>query len=131
LQEISRVFEWCVRLSENRGVPGSSPGLATEDALDRLPDLTTRTAVLILIETGLRSVDCLRLPFDPITTDQAGAPYLKFYNHKLSREAVIPVSDRLVAQVRRQQEDLRERFAAPPPFLLPRIRKNPDGQLPF
>jgi integrase len=105
--------------------------LDTEDALDRLPDLTTRTAVLILIETGLRSVDCLRLPFDPITTDQAGAPYLKFYNHKLSREAVIPVSDRLVAQVRRQQEDLRERFAAPPPFLLPRIRKNPDGQLPF
>jgi len=44
--------------------------LETDAALDRLPDLTTRTAVGILIETGLRSVDCLRLPFDPITVDQ-------------------------------------------------------------
>ncbi len=47
-----------------------------EDNLQRLPDLTTRTAIAILIETGLRSVDALRLPFDPVTVDQAGAPYL-------------------------------------------------------
>ena len=71
--------------------------LERDETLDRLPDLTTRTAVTILIETGLRSVDCLRLPFDPITADEAGAPYLKFRNHKLSREAIIPVCDRLVA----------------------------------
>ena len=105
--------------------------LEREETLDRLPDLTTRTAVVILVETGLRSVDCLRLAFDPITTDETGAPYLRFYNHKLSREAIIPISDRLVAQIRRQQQDLRERFAAPPPFLLPTIRENPDGERPF
>ncbi len=64
------------------------------------PALTTRTAVVILIETGLRSIDCLRLPFDPVTTNEAGAPYLTFFNYKLSREAIIPISDRLVAQVR-------------------------------
>ena len=28
--------------------------------LDRLPDLTTQTRVVILIETGLRSIDALR-----------------------------------------------------------------------
>jgi hypothetical protein len=72
--------------------------LDDEKALDRLPDLTTRTAVVILIETGLRSVDCLRLPHDPITADEAGAPYLQFFNHKLSREAIIPIS---VARSRR------------------------------
>ena len=48
--------------------------LERDEILDRLPDLTTRTAVMILIETGLRSIDCLRLPYDPITTDEAGAP---------------------------------------------------------
>ena len=105
--------------------------LEHDETLDRLPDLTTRTAVMILIETGLRSVDCLRLSFDPITTDEAGAPYLRFVNHKLSREAIIPISDRLVGQIRAQQQDLRERFPAPPPFLLPALRQNPDGQRPF
>jgi integrase len=105
--------------------------LEREDVLARLPDLTTQTAVVILIETGLRSVDCLRLPYDPVTIDQAGAPYLRFFNHKLSREAIIPISDRLVAQIRRQQHDLRERFAAAPPVLLPRVRANPDGALAF
>jgi integrase len=105
--------------------------LERDETLERLPDLTTRTAVVILIETGLRSIDCLRLPFDPVTTDEAGAPYLKFFNHKLSREAIIPISDRLVAQIRAQQHDLRERFPAPPLFLLPGVRKNPDGKLPL
>jgi integrase len=77
-------------------------GQISDDAtIARLPDLTTRTAVVILIETGLRSIDTLRLPFDPITVDEAGAPYLIFYNHKLSRDAVIPISQRLVAQIRR------------------------------
>ena len=105
--------------------------LERDETLDRLPDLTTRTAVVILIETGLRSIDCLRLPFDPITTDEAGAPYLKFRNHKLSREAIIPISERLVAQIRRQQQDLRERFPTPPSILLPALRQNPDGERPF
>jgi hypothetical protein len=44
------------------------------DNLARLPDPTTRTAIVILIETGLRSIDALRLQFDPITVDAAGAP---------------------------------------------------------
>jgi integrase len=105
--------------------------LEHEQTLARLPDLTTQTAVVILIETGLRSVDCLRLRHDPVTVDEAGAPYLVFFNHKLSREAIIPISDRLVAQIRRQQRDLAERFAQPPSILLPRVRGNPDGEVPF
>ncbi len=102
--------------------------LQGDEALDRLPDLTTRTAVVILIETGLRSVDCLRLSLDPITTDEAGAPYLRFFNHKASKDAVIPISDRVLAEIRRQQDELRHRYATAPRFLLPAIRKNPDGQ---
>lgn len=105
--------------------------LENPENLDRLPDLTTRTAVVILIETGLRSVDCLRLPYDPITVDQAGAPYLRFFNHKLTREAIIPISQQLLEQLRRQQQDLAERFAPRPPILLPRPHANPDGTLPF
>ena len=99
--------------------------------LARLSDETTRTLIVVLIETGLRSVDARHLPFDPITTDQTGAPYLRFVNHKLSREAIIPISQRLLAQLRRQQAHLRERFGFDPPLLLPRPRSNPDADKPF
>jgi integrase len=100
--------------------------------LQRLPDHTTRTAIVILIETGLRSVDALRLPFDPVTVDEAGAPYLIYRNHKLSREAIIPISQRLLRQIRTQQADLDERFGTlRPPYLLPAIRANADGRRPL
>lgn len=100
--------------------------------LRRLPDHTTRTVIVILIETGLRSVDALRLPFDPITVDEAGAPYLIYTNHKLSREAIIPISERLLLQIRTQQHDLDTRFGTPrPPYLLPGIRANADGSRPL
>jgi integrase len=104
----------------------------SEANLARLPDLTTRTAIVILIETGLRSVDALRLPFDPITVDSAGAPYLRYTNHKLGREAIIPISQRVVEQIRRQQAEVADRFAPEQRhFLLPRPRANPDGDRPF
>jgi integrase len=106
--------------------------LEADENLARLPDQTTRTAVRLLIETGLRSVDALRLPFEPITRDQAGAPYLVFTNHKLAREAVIPISDRVLTEIRRQQAELRARWpAGPPPWLFPRPWQNADGHYPL
>jgi integrase len=102
------------------------------DNLARLPDLTTQTAIVILIETGLRSIDALRLRFDPIIVDAAGAPYLIYTNHKLAREAVIPISQQLLEQIRRQQADVARRWAGEQRhYLLPRLRSNPDGTLPY
>jgi integrase len=125
--EIPRDRKWLPRFIDEF-VMGQ---LETPDALGRLPDLTTQTAVSVLIETGLRSVDCLRLPYDPITVDEAGAPYLRFFNHKLSREAIIPISEQLTEQIRRQQHDLTARFGTAPPLLLPRERANLDGTIAF
>jgi hypothetical protein len=104
--------------------------LETAQSLDGLPDLTTQTAVVILIETGLRSIDCLRLPYDPITTMRQ-ARRISCSSITSSREAIIPITDRLVAQIRHQQQDLAERFAKPPSILLPQVRANPDGEIPF
>jgi hypothetical protein len=88
--------------------------------------------VLILIETGLRSLDARLLPFDPVVTDEAGAPYLVFANHKLSREAVIPISQRLLEQIRRQQAHVLERWPdGRCQLLLPRPKANPDGRHPL
>lgn len=84
--------------------------------------------MVILIETGLRSVDCLRLPLDPITTDEADAPYLSFFNHKASKEGGHPDLGPRPGADPRQQADLGERYATAPRFLLPGICKNPDGR---
>jgi hypothetical protein len=70
----------------------------------------------VLIETGLRSADARHLTFDPVTTDQAGAPYLRCTNHKLSREAIIPISQPLLDQ----QAHLRDRYGFDTSLLLPR-----------
>ena len=55
-----------------------------------------RLATLILIRCGLRVSDALRLPFDCVVTDDAGAPYLRYFNHKMKREALVPVDDELL-----------------------------------
>ncbi len=99
-----------------------------DTSLAELPDETLRTLLIVLIETGLRSVDARHLPFDPVTIDQAGAPYLRFRNYKLSRETIIPISQRLIEQIRRQQIQLRSRYGFDPPLLLPRKRANPTGE---
>jgi site-specific recombinase XerD len=95
--------------------------------LDRIGEQTVRTAVVILIDGGLRSIDALRLPFDALMTGADGAPYLRYINHKLRREAVIPVSDRIVAEIHRQQDYVSARWPNGSPYLLPAETRNPDG----
>lgn len=98
-----------------------------EANLDRLPSLTSRTTVEILIGTGLRARDALELELDALTTDAAGAPYLRYFNRKLSRERFIPISESLAAAVRRQHADVRKMFPPGCRYLLPRRHANPDG----
>ena len=95
----------------------------------RITDLTIRTAVSVLIKTGLRSVDVCRLQFEPIVHDAAGAPVLLYYNHKLKREAALPVDDALVAAIRAQQATVLVRFPHGCPWLLPSARGNRSGDV--
>ena len=95
--------------------------------LDRLPTPTSRTAVQILIGTGLRARDALDLELYALASDAAGAPYLRYFNHKLSRERFVPISDALADAVRQQQAHVHERFPGGCRYLLPRVNANPDG----
>lgn len=76
----------------------------------RLPDLTARTAVNLLINTGLRMIDTTRLPFDPVVIDAAGAPVLLYYNHKLKRDAALPIDQVVLGLIRAQQDALTARY---------------------
>ena len=88
-----------------------------------------RLVTLILIRCGLRVSDALGLPFDCVTADDAGAPCLRYFNHKMKREALVPLDDELPALIHGQQQRVLERYPAGI-VLFPRPEKNPDGKSP-
>jgi integrase len=88
-----------------------------------------RLVTLILIRCGLRISDALKLPFDCTVADDSGAPYLRYFNHKMKREALVPLDDGLQALIRDQQQRVLGRFPSGI-VLFPRPEKNPDGKHP-
>ncbi len=48
---------------------------------------------MILIRCGLRISDTVTLPQDCIIRDKDGAPYLRYLNHKMKREALVPIDE--------------------------------------
>ena len=98
--------------------------------LDRISDPRIRLLVEILIRTGLRIGDATRLQMDCLVRDPQGAVYLRYRNHKMRRDAVVPIDDELAAMIQEQQARTRQRFPTTG-VLLPRSSANPDGRLPI
>ena len=80
---------------------------------------------------GLRIGDAVRLPFDCVVTDAGGAPYLRYYNHKMRREALVPLDSELRDRIARQQAAVLERWPGGLPVLFPAPRANLDGHRPI
>jgi hypothetical protein len=93
--------------------------------LARFTNPAYRLATLILIRAGLRVTDALSLPRDCLVTDADGAPYLRYDNHKMKRQALVPIDEQLHALIVEQQAR-----AAGAPVLFPRATKNPEGRAP-
>ena len=96
--------------------------------LDRFTDPQARVLAEILMRTGLRVGDGCRLAIDCVVRDQHGAPYLRYRNHKMRRDALVPLDDRLAATIAEQQQATQARFPATG-HLLVREKRNPDGRL--
>jgi site-specific recombinase XerD len=98
--------------------------------LDRVGDPRIRLLIEILIGTGLRIGDATRLGIDCLVHDPAAATCLRYRNHKMRREALVPIDEQLAAKVADQQR--RTRAAHPDTnVLLPRTHANPDGRHPI
>jgi integrase len=98
--------------------------------LARLADPAIRLTTLILIQTGLRLGDATALAFDCVVHDGQGAPYLRYWNHKLRREGLVPIDEELLGAIRSQQHQVLERWPQAT-VLLPRPKANPDGRWPL
>jgi integrase len=93
--------------------------------LDRWDNPAFRVVTMVLVRCGLRVNDALRLEAACVITDAEGAPYLRYVNHKMKREALVPIDEEISAEVTGQQER-----AGSSPWLFPRPMKNPDGRFP-
>jgi integrase len=90
-----------------------------------------RLITLILMHCGLRVSDAARLPSDCVVTDADGAPYLRYYNHKMKREALVPIDDELRREIAGQQQRALSRWPGGVPVLFPRPKQNIDGHHPI
>jgi len=96
--------------------------------LDRWPHPQGRLLTLILIRCGLRASDPCTLAFDCLIHDGQGAPYLRYLNHKMRREAAVPIDEELEADIRAQQQRVAQRWPQSHPHLFPAITGNANGQ---
>ena len=99
--------------------------------LDRWDNPAYRLITLILMRCGLRISDALKLPFACVVTDSDGAPYLRYSNHKMKREALVPIDDELQAEISSQQQRVLQRWPDGAPVLLPRPNMNLGGHQPI
>ncbi len=115
-----------------RGLPDTVMAQVEAPAnLDRWTDPALRLITLILIRTGLRISSAVGLPFDCMVTDTDGAPYLRYWNTKMKREALVPIDEEVQHGIGEQQRRVLVAFPAGTPVLFPRVRANLDGTKPL
>jgi integrase len=99
-----------------------------EARLARWDNPAYRLITLILVQCGLRISSALTLSFDCVARDSQGAPYLRYYNTKMKREALVPIDEQLADEIHGQQERVTSRWPAGTPVLFPRPLRNITGR---
>ncbi len=99
--------------------------------LDRWTSPEGRLVTMILIRCGLRAADACTLAFGCLLHDGQGAPYLRYFNHKMRREAAVPIDEELEAEIRAQQLRVTGRWPDQHPHLIPGLKGNVGGGHPL
>jgi integrase len=100
-------------------------------SLDSWPSPEGRLVTLILIRCGLRVSSACTLAFDCLIHDGQGAPYLRYFNTKMKREAAVPIDEQVEAEIRAQQDRVMRRWPGGNPHLMPRRNSNASGSRAF
>ena len=100
--------------------------------LDRWHNPGSRLLTVILMRCGLRDRRrAARSRFDCVVRDGDGAPYLRYINRKMKREALVPIDEELEQAIAEQQQRILRPLARRRPLAVPRARQmNPDGRKP-
>lgn len=101
------------------------------DNLARWNNPDHRLITIILMRCGLRISDALGLAHDCSVRDANGAPYLRYFNHKMRREALVPIDEELERSISEHHQRLHDRWPQGTTVLFPRVTDNPDGCRPM
>ncbi|WP_414945564.1 tyrosine-type recombinase/integrase [Amycolatopsis sp. cmx-11-32] len=99
--------------------------------LDRWHNPESRLLTVLLMRCGLRVGDASRIAFDCVVRDGDGAPYLRYTNRKMKREALVPIDEEVEQAIIEQQQQILRRWPASSPWLFPAPKMNPDGRKPL
>ena len=102
------------------------------EAGDNLAQLAPpyRNMIVLITETGLRATDACTLPFDPLLTDSAGWPCLRFSSSKMRTEHLLPLSARAAEAIRDQQRHVGQARPDGSAWLFP-SRSDPQLPVPY
>lgn len=84
--------------------------IESPESLATVPDPANRLVLEVMIRCGLRAVDAVDLELDSLLQDDQGHPYLHYLNHKMRRDAYVPIDDELAVRVRQQRAAVETRF---------------------
>ncbi|MEV8063427.1 tyrosine-type recombinase/integrase [Streptomyces antimycoticus] len=101
----------------------------SEENLNRWDNPSGCLITLILIRGGLRISSVLCLAFDCLLHDGQGAPYLRYFNTKMQREAAVPIDEELEQAIRDHQQRVLQRWPEGTCVLFPRPHANASGRL--
>jgi integrase/AraC-like DNA-binding protein len=74
---------------------------------------------LTLQEVGMRISECCALPFDCIYSDAQGDYFIKYYQFKMKKDHVVPISKELVEVIKEQQREVIAEFGSATDLLFP------------
>ncbi|PTT65105.1 tyrosine-type recombinase/integrase [Arthrobacter sp. HMWF013] len=126
-----------IRMGDHPRRPAALPRALPEFVMAQIEDPKAleqleqphRLMMQILIRTGLRLSDTYRLEIDCLLNDNQNAPYLRYINHKMSREATLPIDDELADAITRQA--LAVRAIMPEARYLAPARNSRSGDRPW
>ncbi|MGH3781118.1 MAG: tyrosine-type recombinase/integrase [Pseudonocardiaceae bacterium] len=99
--------------------------------LDRWHNPEARLLTIILMRCGLRVGDATKVAFDCIVRDGDGAPYLRYTNRKMKREALVPIDEEVEQAIAEQQQRILRRWPDGSLWLFSAAKMNPDGRKPL
>jgi integrase len=105
--------------------------LEKPESIALLEDNGLRNLVQVLIGTGRRAMEVLRLPTQCVEPGPDGDPYLRFFSGKMAKEDMIPIDPATAAAIADQQALVLRLWPGGSPWLFPRPKVNPLGAYPF
>lgn len=74
---------------------------------------------LVLQEVGMRISECCGLTYDCICPDSQGDYFIKYYQYKMKKEHVVPITSEIAEVIKEQQKEVVSEFMEPTAILFP------------